>query len=376
MTKIEKFTHGIPFSIEVERIEEELSRLWKTAADAVEGEREAPITRAASLNLVIYSERHDGAENYPRVLSELTEEVPCRVILLLAEPHAPKSSVDAWISTYCLPQRDAKQVCSEQITMLVQGTLVQTISTEVLSFLIPDLPVVLWWDAAILQRKDLFARFARSVDHVVFDSASIRSVVEARELHTLLHSWSAHVSFGDLSWTRLAPWQSLTAQFFDVGHCRAMLATLDAINVTYESGSDLEVNGFLQAFLYVGWLASRLRWQEEFRPKQVSSSKWEWQFTHEKGKVRVQLEARPVHDERADEILEISLHAQKPEGYAILNRFDAAGEVQASLSVQGMKSVKRMLRLRRSSEAELLGTELDFLSSHPLYLNALQCIGG
>lgn len=377
MTRIEKFSHGVPSNVKLETIEEELSHLWESAAEEVEEESQSPITRAASLNLVIYSEDKDGGATFAPVLSALTEEVPCRVILFLAEPDAPEATVDSWVSANChIPQAGAKQVCSEQITILARGTAAETSSNVVQTFLIPDLPVVLWWDASLPTHSNFFSQLAPSVDHVVYDSAIILSMQDARGLRDFLSAWNDQVSLGDLNWVRLSPWQSLLAQFFDVEQCRAMLSTIDSITLKYEAKNGSGESGFLQALLLVGWMAGRLHWKELTRPEQDTPSSWRWKLVRGKDEIEIRLHATSVQDNRADEIMEVSLHSSMPAGEASIVRLGEGSEVQTLLSVQGMKPLHRMLSLRRSAGAELLGNELESLAPHPLYNEALKFVGG
>ena len=59
----------------------------------------------------------------------------------------------------------------------------------------------------------------------------------------------------DLNWHRLAPWQELAAAAFDPPERRDSLLDIDRISIDYEQGNAA------QAWMYLGWFASRLQWE-------------------------------------------------------------------------------------------------------------------
>jgi glucose-6-phosphate dehydrogenase assembly protein OpcA len=63
------------------------------------------------------------------------------------------------------------------------------------------------------------------------------------------------INVADLNWRRLSAWQELTAEAFDPPSRRAALSEVDRFVLDYEAGNAA------QAFLYLGWLASRLNWR-------------------------------------------------------------------------------------------------------------------
>ena len=90
--RIEAFTLGAAISVEPDRIEAELAALWRKAAERArnEGSRFS-VTRACLWNLIIHS---DGEEEYlrtKRLIDEVSETVPARIISLheTSEPVAP-----------------------------------------------------------------------------------------------------------------------------------------------------------------------------------------------------------------------------------------------------------------------------------------------
>lgn len=63
------------------------------------------------------------------------------------------------------------------------------------------------------------------------------------------------MTVSDLNWQRIAPWQELTAEAFDPPEKRASIKDIDQVSINYEKGNPS------QAFLFLGWMASRLNWK-------------------------------------------------------------------------------------------------------------------
>jgi hypothetical protein len=70
----------------------------------------------------------------------------------------------------------------------------------------------------------------------------------------------SRVALSDFNWTRQAPWRELVAQFFDSATLRPYLMGIDRVTVEYAAGEEEEPVNTAQAYLLIGWLASRLGW--------------------------------------------------------------------------------------------------------------------
>jgi hypothetical protein len=111
-----------PKEVDVTAIEKELTQLWKQAAeDTASGD--APVVRACSLNLVIFTEGADRASGLEEIVSQITVDHPSRIFLISANRDAARPNMEAWVSARCsLPAPGGKQVCCEEINLVVSGT--------------------------------------------------------------------------------------------------------------------------------------------------------------------------------------------------------------------------------------------------------------
>jgi glucose-6-phosphate dehydrogenase assembly protein OpcA len=229
-------------SVPVTSIEQQLSHIWSAAG----------ATRAATFNLIIYRPEAPVG-GLDQVVGVVTAQNPCRAIVLFP---SEEEGLSAQVGAYC-PASGGKSasVCCEYITLQVGANApLGQLKSLLLSLLIPDLPVVLWWDAPINVNDPLFRNLEDLSERLVFDSAQLNDPMkDLPALAARVHGGSPRV-FSDLNWSRLSPWRELTAQAFDAPTTREALFSLNRIDLQYEKGSENE------AWLYLVWLTSRLEW--------------------------------------------------------------------------------------------------------------------
>src|SRR2546429_9586190 len=101
-------------SVELGKIDKELKKLGR--------EGESAMTRASLINLAIYSEKPDSLEKNTRLISRITESHACRALVIGVDRKSKENRVDAWINAHChLTRAGGKQICSEQISFLLEG---------------------------------------------------------------------------------------------------------------------------------------------------------------------------------------------------------------------------------------------------------------
>ena len=113
MAEIQDLVRGMP--VDVAQINRSLKALWEREWNV--------LTRASLINFAVYSEAPDALSANTQLMEQVTREHACRIILLAANPVASKQRVQAWISAHChLIGASARQVCSEQIAFLLDGS--------------------------------------------------------------------------------------------------------------------------------------------------------------------------------------------------------------------------------------------------------------
>jgi hypothetical protein len=154
-------THSLGTPVELEKIEQELKKLWR--------EGEGAMTRASLMNFAVYSEQPGSLNNNTQLMAKITENHACRAIVTEAHCRSEENRVDSWISAHChVSSTGNKQVCSEQISFLLNGGCTAQLPSIVLSNLDSDLPLYLWWQEEF--REPLDPQLWTWVDRVIYDS--------------------------------------------------------------------------------------------------------------------------------------------------------------------------------------------------------------
>jgi glucose-6-phosphate dehydrogenase assembly protein OpcA len=187
------------------------------------------------------------------VADAVAGQSPCRIIALCPISESV-GGVKAQVSAYCPVQKQSSGslVCCEYITLKGTEAELAAVSGLVQSLAIGELPKFLWWKAIPDLQNELFRKLSTFCNLVIVDSSTFEDATTALlNIHSL-HQQGINVS--DLNWRRLGVWQELTAEAFDPPSRRDALQEVDRFVLDYEKGSSA------QALLFLGWLASRLKW--------------------------------------------------------------------------------------------------------------------
>ncbi|HYN87654.1 MAG TPA: glucose-6-phosphate dehydrogenase assembly protein OpcA [Ardenticatenaceae bacterium] len=247
--------------VEIADIEATLGEMWRAAAE-VTG---PTVVRTTVANLIIYCSEELTGSNLSEVVSTLTPHHPVRAIALLVDEESTRETMEAWVEMHCqLTSGGKQQLCGEQISIQAEGAAVRRLPAAVLPVLLPDLPVALYWRTALNPERSPFHPLARLANRVILDSALTRDAGEViRTIAGLLERYGPG-RIADLNWARLTTWRELTAELFDADETRPYLRTIHAVELTY--CLDEGRRSLAQAYLYLGWLGSRLRWRLESAP--------------------------------------------------------------------------------------------------------------
>jgi glucose-6-phosphate dehydrogenase assembly protein OpcA len=243
----EIFSPGIP--VEIGRIDRELKKLWAEGGGAK--------TRASLINLAVYSEAPGSLPENTRIISEITEDHACRAIVIGANPGAKENRVEAWINVHCHVSRAGnKQVCSEQLSFLLEGPSARLLPNIVFSQLDSDLPLYLWWQGEFSDPMD--PQLWAWVDRVIYDSQGWNDFcAQMKRVETAQAEAKQRIVLCDLNWTRLVQIRLALAQFFDHPAAHARFDEIEGVEIDFAPGFRST------ALLLTGWLAAQLRWTQD-----------------------------------------------------------------------------------------------------------------
>ncbi len=179
---------------------------------------------------------------------------PCRIITLCPTV-GEDEGVKAQVSAYCPINKRSQNtlICCEYITLRGTAAALERIGGIISELTISGLPTFVWWKASPEPEYGLFKRLASQGDTLVVDSSTF-SEPEAQLLQ-LGQMLEQNIPLADLNWSRLSPWQELTAAAFDPPERRNAVLEIDHVTIDYEKGNTT------QALMFLGWVASRLQWK-------------------------------------------------------------------------------------------------------------------
>ena len=238
---------GLP--VEIGKIDRELKNLWAESGSAM--------TRASLMNLAVYSEAPGSLARNTEIIFKITEDHACRAIVIGANPGAKENRVEAWISAHCHVSRaGSKQVCSEQLSFLLEGPSAKLLPNIVFSQLDSDLPFYLWWQGEFHDPMD--PQLWAWVDRVIYDSQSWGDFrAQMQRVETAQADAKQRIVLCDLNWTRLVQFRLALAQFFDHPASHHRFEEIESVEIDFAPGYRST------ALLLAGWLAAQLHWTLE-----------------------------------------------------------------------------------------------------------------
>lgn len=247
-------------SVALEGVETKLDQLWREVNERALAAGSVPVSRNTVLTLAALTSSTEQAQRALHAIDELASQHPARAIVVLAEPEQQRSEIAVGVAIHA--QGDGAQaVYGEEILVDARGDAARHIPGAVLPLMITGLPAVLWWNGEPPWGSMLIETLVDGSDQLIVDSSDAqdtdRFLVSAADLIRRKH---AHCALSDLNWARQTPWREMTAQFFDPPALRPFLGAVDRVTVEYAAGDEEDPANAVPAYLYAGWLASRLGW--------------------------------------------------------------------------------------------------------------------
>src|SRR6185369_15312588 len=155
--------------INVSAIEREMANIWRE--EAVGDDEERTVTRARVLTLLVYSDDESAGAELGETLGIVTQQHPCRALVMTVNPQAAESTASASVSASCHDQGPrSKQLSCEQVDFTATGDGVHELPSAVAQLLAPDVPVFLWWRSSKEVDDYNLTHFVSMADRVIVDT--------------------------------------------------------------------------------------------------------------------------------------------------------------------------------------------------------------
>ncbi|MEP7015197.1 MAG: glucose-6-phosphate dehydrogenase assembly protein OpcA [Verrucomicrobiota bacterium] len=344
----ESYSLGLP--VEVEKIAKELKKLWEQG--------EGAMTRASLINLAVYSEESGSLEKNTQLIAKITENHACRAIVIQADCNSKENRVEAWVSAHChVTRARSKQICSEQLSFLLEGSCANLLPSIVFSHLDSDLPFCLWWQEELHDPVD--TQLWAWVDRFIYDSQTWKNVADQlRLVETAQTEAKQRMILCDLNWTRLDKVRYAIAQFFDHPASHHHFAEIENARINFAPGFRST------AVLLAGWLGAQLKWRTE-----KASSVNKIQFVDETGrKIDIGLKESKGNDPLGEIVIDSG-------GIEFVVAPAKCGDLlEVSRRASGEKPAPQMMPAQANDLVSLMSQELMRGGPHHVYLHAINCI--
>src|SRR2546429_246235 len=341
--------YSLGLQVELDKIDSELKKLW--------AESEGATTRASLVNLAVYSEAPGSLEKNTQLIAKIAENHACRAIVIGADCKAKANRVEAWISAHCHVSRTgSQQICSDQISFLLEGPCTSLLPSIVFSHLDSDLPFYLWWQEEFHEPMD--AQLWAWVDRVIYDSQTWKDFgAQMRLVESAQQEAKQRIVLCDLNWTRLDKVRFALAQFFDHPASHHRFATIDSGRIDFAPGFKST------AVLFVGWLSAQLNWHAE---KAETEHKLHFVGPSQR-KIDVELRQReggPIGD--------VTINSSGVQFRVIPAQCGDLLEI--SRSGENETALPQMMPAQSNDPVDLMTQELLRGGPHRVYLHAVNCV--
>jgi len=370
-------------TLDVEVVEQQLARLWLETAGQAREESDAAVLRARVANLLVFVSHEAALVESHAIFSELTAIHPSRILTMTGLREAADEDIEMTVATICQTDKrtGARRLSCEEITLKACGKFVAELPSAALPLLVPDLPTFLWWRTAPDVAEKIFDTVLRATDRLVVDSAEFLD--PSAELIATNRIFAGdkyrHVGVSDLNWARLTFWRGLLADFYDVAAYRSLLDRVDQVQVDYVAPESDSAAVAPQAWLIVGWLASRLGWRlAEKQPKKQRDQDVVVEFESSlNSQVLVKLNRVEPHERKPGRLVRVELRSSTDQAASFkVKRSDDNLHILAEATMGAETQRGRVLPVRNRSAAQLLGREMEILCNDDLYQQALEIAVG
>ncbi|HET8908002.1 MAG TPA: glucose-6-phosphate dehydrogenase assembly protein OpcA [Ktedonobacterales bacterium] len=249
--------------VEVDQIEKSLDDIWReTNVNTLSGGGVA-VSRNAVMTLVIFTRNEAEAVRAMQSVESMSAVHPSRCILVTTLEAREGAPIEAYVGGRLRNVSGASSY-GEQIVLEARDGAAQHLPGAVLPLILSGLPSFLWWNGEPPWRTEQFEAMVDGCDRIVLDTSEMtRGEDSLVALEDVEHRKISNCAFSDFNWTRQQPWRELVAGFFDSDSLRPYLEGIDRLTVEYAAGAESSAPNPAAAYLFVGWLASRLGWRTQ-----------------------------------------------------------------------------------------------------------------
>ena len=318
-------------TVKPDHILHELTELWTSLSKEEhdeqhkEGKAEGSgVLRACAMTLIAFVDDDADSTALSDTIGQIMRSHPSRAIIVRL--YKSEGMLESRVFAQCwMPAGRNKQICCEQVELSVSLNRAADIPSIVAPLAAPDVPRVIWFRSAAIDRVPELGGILALGDKMIVDTVHPGAPAYA-DLRVLSN---AGFIVGDLAWTRLTKLRQLIAQLltgYDLGKVRN-------VSIEYSGGETVPEAKYLQA-----WLRSELR-------SELQSASVDLRQVDPAGQKQVSA----IH-------IDSDIHVR----------------LKANCAEYEVGSMRQRANLPESSEGQLLSEELNIMSHDRIFERALQ----
>jgi glucose-6-phosphate dehydrogenase assembly protein OpcA len=250
-------------NVGVDQIESALDDIWRETNSNTATSGGAAVARNSVMTLVTYARNEDEGARALKTVESMHVVHPSRSILVTSFVAEEGAQVQAYVAGRMRNEGGASSY-GEQIVLLAPNSSARHLPGAVLPLILSGLPSYLWWNGTPPWKSEPFEAMVDGCDRIIVDTSEMKHGEDSLvALEDIDHRKLANCTFSDFNWTRQEPWRELVAGFFDGESLRAYLDGIDRLSIEYAAGAETTLPNPAAAYLFVGWLASRLSWRTQ-----------------------------------------------------------------------------------------------------------------
>lgn len=232
-------------------IEKGLASLW----DSLHIENRQ---KACLFNFIIYTDDERRLQYFHKIVENIIATFPCR-IFFIKERKEKQFSISLSVETM---GSDEVAIPCDQITIESDEKNLEKIPFLLLSHLVSDLPIYLFWGKDPSLKSPIFPSLQKLSSRLIVDSESAQDF-NLFCTDTLAYMKTAPCDLIDLNWIRFSGWRTVIAQVFSKELYFDELQECEKIEITYNGLSTEAFQHCVTQSLYLqGWLATQFQWKE------------------------------------------------------------------------------------------------------------------
>lgn len=319
---------------------------------------------ACLFNLIIYAHEVRRIPYFERILNNILEKFPCRVIFVEGEPEVSGvlevnvSSVDAQIGE--------NLVACDHIGIRISDSELSSLPFLILPILVADLPVFLVWGRDPCDQDPVLSDLLRISNRLILDSECTQNLSQFSK-KVLQWMQNSSLDIVDMNWAFISGWREVLAEVFAVEEKIQELEQLTNIQVVYnalQSPDCLHLRQ--QATYFQAWLASRLNWQ--FVEKESSGKV----IAYESKKGKVNVHFTPVAKEELLPGSIVAVELRTPHSEFSFQRIGSVSKVLAHVTIDDRCDMPMTAFLPNVRGGLTFQREVFYGSPSPQYEEMLQ----